>query len=591
MKCNFCGQDVGLEEKFCPHCGAQVGGLPALSGFHLEAGDRLGGSRRVLAACFREEGLEFYRVGDLSDPPEEVWTLVLEVAEGVSRSDLLAFRPMEEGDSAEWDREDTRKLPTGKLLRWAEVLRRAEEAGVAAGAELYLTPRGNWLFAPEPGGFSLAEGSPLETAHQVLRTMIPVCGAVAALHGAGILHLDLNLGHVHPVGSQVRLSGFWRAQWASEAVADHRVTEGFSAPEQYRAGPVPLDERTDVFALGMILYYLLRGSTEPWPLAEQMWTLPEPDPAWDGLRRELYQAARRAAAFRPEERFSSAMELQEVLQTLRERWQLWTEVRVTYSAATDVGLARDNNEDAILALSREVVDESGRQLVGLFAVADGMGGHRRGEVASALVVQTLAQQVTQKFLLDFPQVPLSSTEVEKFLHQTIALANERLAWMGSQDATARGLGTTLTAGLLLGETLFLQHIGDSRAYLWRNRQLQRLTHDDSLVQWMVDQGQISAEEAWGHPLSHQLLAALDGQPERQAAFSTVEVQRGDRLLFCSDGLSGFLREEEMAAVLEQEGTAAELVQSLIEQVKALQRAQESLAAQSDNLSVVLVQIE
>jgi serine/threonine protein phosphatase PrpC len=521
--------------------------------------------------------------------------LVLEAPAELSRADLLAFRPVVGGDSAAWDREDTRRQPTGKLRRWAEILRRAEEAGVAAGAELHLTPWGNWLFAPEPQGFSLAErmaaGGACGTAHQVLRTMISIGAAVAALHEAGVLHLGLDLSHIHQVGSQVRLSGFWRAQWASEAVADHRVTEGFSAPEQYRAGQVPLDERTDVFALGMILCSLLRGSTEPWPLAEQMWTLPEPDPAWDGLRRELYRIARRAAAFQPEERFSSATEFQEALQTLRERWQLWTEVRLTYSAATDLGLSRDNNEDVVLALSREVVDESGRQLVGLFAVADGMGGHRRGEVASALAVQTLSQQAVREFLLGSPRVPLSSAEVEQFLHQTIALANERLAQMGIQDATARGLGTTLTAGLLLGETLFLQHIGDSRAYLWRDGQLQRLTRDDSWVQWMVEQGQISSEEAWGHPWSHQLLAALDGQPERRAAFSTVEVQRGDGLLFCSDGLSGFLRDEEIAAILEQGGTAAERVQSLIEHVKARQRAQESLASQSDNLSVVWVQIE
>ncbi|GII61556.1 hypothetical protein Skr01_16410 [Sphaerisporangium krabiense] len=187
-----------------------------------------------------------------------------------------------------------------------------------------------------------------------------------------------------------------------------------------------------------------------------------------------------------------------------------------YAARTDVGLRRQRNEDSVYAGPR------------LLAVADGMGGHSHGEVASATVIAALS-------VLDGDP---PGSDVLGALGATIAEADRRLRDMADRDPKLTGMGTTLTAMLWDGRRFALAHIGDSRGYMLRDGYLYQITRDHTLVQSLVDDGQMTAEQAAAHPRRSLLMRALGGSGSVEPDLSMRDAYAGDRYLICSDGLSG-----------------------------------------------------
>jgi serine/threonine protein phosphatase PrpC len=198
------------------------------------------------------------------------------------------------------------------------------------------------------------------------------------------------------------------------------------------------------------------------------------------------------------------------------------------AAKSDIGLLRSGNEDSAYAGAN------------LLVVADGMGGHAAGEVASAAVVARFA-------LLD--ELELSPAEALAALSATAEEANDTVLELITADEELTGMGTTLTAIAWLGDRIALVHVGDSRAYLLRDGELSQLTHDHTYVQTLVDAGRITADEAVVHPRRNLLMRAIDGSPPVEADLSIREARLGDRYLLCSDGLSGVLPESDLAEVL------------------------------------------
>lgn len=197
-----------------------------------------------------------------------------------------------------------------------------------------------------------------------------------------------------------------------------------------------------------------------------------------------------------------------------------------YAARSDRGLVRSNNQDAVYAGPR------------LLALADGMGGHAAGEVASKVVIAALA--------------PLDDDEpgddLLGQLRQTVLSGNGAISELVASDPDLDGMGTTLTAVLFAGSKLGLVHIGDSRAYLVRDGELSQITHDDTFVQSLIDEGRITEEEAANHPQRSLLLKALTGH-EMEPSLAIREARARDRYLLCSDGLSGVVSEETIAEAL------------------------------------------
>jgi protein phosphatase len=217
-------------------------------------------------------------------------------------------------------------------------------------------------------------------------------------------------------------------------------------------------------------------------------------------------------------------------------------IGIRYAARSDVGMLREGNEDSAYAGAR------------LLVVADGMGGHVGGEIASAAAVNALRP-------LD-ADVPMN--ELYTVLQHAVKQANENLHGIVETDPSLQGMGTTLTAMLWAGPHVALIHIGDSRAYLLRNGELFQITHDHTLVQSLVDEGRITLDEAASHPQRSLLLRALDGRGEVEPDISLREAQVGDRYLLCSDGLSGVVSAETIHQVLTQVEDPEAAIRQLID---------------------------
>ncbi|SEG75750.1 protein phosphatase [Thermomonospora echinospora] len=217
-------------------------------------------------------------------------------------------------------------------------------------------------------------------------------------------------------------------------------------------------------------------------------------------------------------------------------------IGIRYAARSDVGMLREGNEDSAYAGAH------------LLAVADGMGGHVGGEIASAAAIGEL-----RKLDTDLP-----ASELLAALEHTVRAANDKLHRIVESDPALQGMGTTLTAMLWSGSQVALVHIGDSRAYLLRDGSLFQITHDHTLVQSLVDEGRISPDEAASHPQRSLLLRALDGRGEVDPDLSLREAKVGDRYLLCSDGLSGVVTAETIFQVLTDYQDLEQAVRQLID---------------------------
>jgi PPM family protein phosphatase len=215
-------------------------------------------------------------------------------------------------------------------------------------------------------------------------------------------------------------------------------------------------------------------------------------------------------------------------------------VRIVAGAATDVGRVRDHNEDGFL------IDDDLR----LFAVADGMGGHRGGEVASSTALEVLH----------------SSFSDRHDLRDAVVAANDAVFERSTGDEALRGMGTTLTAGVLGDdrETLIVGHVGDSRAYLYRDSELRRVTTDHSLVEELMQAGELTEEEAEHDPRRSMITRAVGLERGVEVDLFPIVLAPGDRLLFCSDGLTGMVGEDELAATLATEPDPTVAAQRLVD---------------------------
>jgi protein phosphatase len=202
------------------------------------------------------------------------------------------------------------------------------------------------------------------------------------------------------------------------------------------------------------------------------------------------------------------------------------ELTLLPAARTDTGLRRAHNEDAVFASPRMV------------AVADGVGGHAAGEVASSLAIGALAHLEKRRLTGPLPTA----------LEAAVAEGNDTIAFVAGCRPQTAGMSTTLTA-VAVDDGFTVASIGDSRAYLLRDGVLERLTRDDSLVQELVDAGHLTEDDAPRHPQRSVVLAALDGARGRTATITTRAARAGDRLLLCSDGLSDLVGDDEMRAAL------------------------------------------
>ena len=198
------------------------------------------------------------------------------------------------------------------------------------------------------------------------------------------------------------------------------------------------------------------------------------------------------------------------------------------SARSAIGLVRQGNEDSGFVSSQ------------LIAVADGMGGHAAGEVASRIAIEVLQSLVPALISAD-----VDEDSVEDLLMHSLHSIDSEISVVTDEEIEKRGMGTTLTALLIRDKHISLLHVGDSRCYRLRGNTLEQLSNDHTVIQELLDQGAISQAEAAEHPQRSMLTQALRGDGDVTPVLQMYEIKRGDRYLLCSDGLSGVLTEKEI----------------------------------------------
>ncbi|RZU13242.1 protein phosphatase [Kribbella rubisoli] len=231
-----------------------------------------------------------------------------------------------------------------------------------------------------------------------------------------------------------------------------------------------------------------------------------------------------------------------------------------YATLSDVGRVRRNNEDSAYAGPH------------LLLLADGMGGAAAGEVASSAAVQVIRRLDTAE---------IGGEDMIEALAGAVHRANERLSELVEEDPEREGMGSTVTALMFDGKQLGLAHLGDSRAYRMRDGVLYQLSHDHTFVQSLVDEGRISQEEAFTHPHRNLILRVLDGRPDSDPDLEILDVQAGDRLMLCSDGLPDYVSDEVISASMAS-GTPDSVVVELI--THALE------AGSNDNVTCVVADV-
>jgi serine/threonine protein phosphatase PrpC len=243
---------------------------------------------------------------------------------------------------------------------------------------------------------------------------------------------------------------------------------------------------------------------------------------------------------------------------------------------TDVGRKRKHNEDAYALDVNE----------GLFIVADGMGGHAAGEVAAKITVETIGEFIAATRQKEEATWPFRYDHKLQFNSNRLAIAiekaNERVMAAVAAQPWLKGMGTTVVAGLLNEKTLSLAHVGDSRAYLYRDGKLTRLTDDHSWVHEQVTAGILTEEEAKSHPLKNVVTRALGGGPSVSPDLQELTFQAGDEFIFCSDGLTTMLSDEDIHSSVDGDPDPQGLCRKLVDTANE--------RGGVDNITVVVVRV-
>jgi len=247
--------------------------------------------------------------------------------------------------------------------------------------------------------------------------------------------------------------------------------------------------------------------------------------------------------------------------------------------AQSAGRQRDHNEDALFMLATTFTSEARNIPFGLFLVADGMGGHQYGELASGIAIRTVAAFIIEKLYTPLLSLkPVSPEEsLQEIMHTAIQEAHRAIL------RSTPGGGTTMTAALILGNQLTIAHVGDSRAYLsGSNGSLEVLTRDHSLVKRWVELGQLTSDEAAVHPQRNVLYRALGQGEPVDPDLRTTQLPQAGRLLLCSDGLWGVVPEIEINHIITHSPTPELACQKLVEEANA--------AGGPDNITALLVRL-
>jgi serine/threonine protein phosphatase PrpC len=349
-----------------------------------------------------------------------------------------------------------------------------------------------------------------------------------------------------------------RAMWADFTAVLEFAPDSAEAVRQ---------KASDVTGLARILFYLATGADTYTPQTGL------PEPAAQVFDRVLGDAAE----------ITSADVLGEALVQAVAAVRRPNTVRLRMGRHTDVGMVRDLNEDSLLTLELDRVQCSISRPIGLYVVADGMGGHAAGDVASGLAIDTIAEKMVTHLLA--PQLTgdtaTESFDAQGWLADAVQAANQ--AVLDRRDEIDANMGTTLVAALVIGDVATVANVGDSRAYLVNDEGIRQITTDHSLVERLVALGQITPGEARVHPQRNVIYRTIGDKEEAEIDFFVQTLNSGDSLLLCSDGLNGRVEDAEIWRLVKRSRSPQEACEQLVQAAND--------RGGGDNITVIIVQAQ
>jgi protein phosphatase len=403
---------------------------------------------------------------------------------------------------------------------------------------------------------------------EALNIAIQVCQAVSFVHRRGLRVNDICPESVaQAAGGRISLTGLDYVSNDNELQLEPIFNDGYTAPEIYRGKRV--DKRADIFSIGALLYTFATGErleSETWREEAGPIRFYPPHVVTPVLESVL----RRTLQFDPAARFPNVDALK------AELVKLSGTIRLRSDALTDVGRVREHNEDSVLTLEckRDSLLNPARML--LYVVADGMGGAEAGEVASAIAVETIRNYVEHQ-TASSGDVGLSA-----ILQEALEQANSRIIEYQTAHPEARSMGSTAVAALIDPPEAAIAWVGDSRAYIHDGLGLRQLSKDHSLVQRLIEIGQITPEEARHHEHKNVITRSLGARPTGPAGAESIglRLKRGNRLLLCSDGLTTHVDDPEIGQVLRHHSDPTAAARELVVAANA--------GGGTDNVSVVVI---
>jgi len=455
-----------------------------------------------------------------------------------------------------------------------ELLSSLDSSDFQRAHEYFVLGDREYLVLENPPGQSLLDivSEDLPSEYLAIDTAINLCQCVDRIHRAGYVHLDIEPGSIYWSDGRVRLFNFERAMRQGLQRHDFLTSDGYSAPELFLVDQ-KVDSRADIYSIGAVLFWMISGQSVPLIGASITKVLSSVSSF------ELARILISCLAHDPNSRFRNVEELKEKLmayQLARKR-----DLHFDTACLTDTGMVRKNNEDSCFILESTQSTDLGADSYGVYLIADGMGGEQAGEVASTRAVAGISS-----FILDSLTALTKPDSFADLVKQPIEKANTELYHMARSSPQLSTMGTTVTLGLRVNNELYLGHVGDSRAYLIRGGMTRQLTQDHSVVAGLLKAGMITQEEARQHPdrgkifrcLGSSLNVVIDTYKEIGNEEKLI-LQNGDSLVFCTDGLTAHVSDEEILAEVERPGDAYDACRQLI-----------SLANQrggSDNISVIV----
>ena len=415
-----------------------------------------------------------------------------------------------------------------------------------------------------------AKGNARMSEADAVASTVQLCQAISFVHRRALRLNDICPESVALASDgRLKMTGLDYVSNDNELQSEPIFNDGYTAPEIYRGKKV--DKRADIFSAGALLYTWLTGSRIP----SESWR-EEGGPVQfyppHVVTPRLENAIRRAIAFSPADRWPNIDEFKAELIALS------AGVRMRAAAMTDVGRVREHNEDSVLAIeyTRESMLDPAEQH--LYVVADGMGGAEAGEVASAIAVETIREYIEGK--LDDAGAGASSGA--ELLAAALEQANSRIIEYVASHPESRGMGSTGVCALVTPQGAALAWVGDSRAYLMDGGTLRQVTKDHSLVQRLVEIGQITAEEARTHEHKNVITRSLGARQSGPAGAEALalKLKRGDKLMLCSDGLTAHVEDDQIHDILGRHHDPYEAARELIVAANS--------GGGTDNISVVVV---